>query len=77
MLLKIELKCTLVQKKIAYILLIKKKIKFSKGETIHTENSHKYTKDKFAKLVKNSGFEIIKHFTDKNKYFGVFLLKVK
>tara|TARA_B100001778_G_C18596584_1_gene635049 strand:- start:1568 stop:2530 length:963 start_codon:yes stop_codon:yes gene_type:complete len=55
----------------------KKKIKFSKGETIHTENSHKYTKDKFAKLVKNSGFEIIKHFTDKNKYFGVFLLKVK
>ena len=30
----------------------KEKIKFSKGETIHTENSHKYTKDKFAKLVK-------------------------
>ena len=54
-----------------------KKIKISKDETIHTENSHKYSKNKFTKLVINSGFNIVKKFTDKKNYFGVFLLKVK
>ena len=52
-------------------------IKFSKGETIHTENSHKYTKNKFSKLARNSGFEVVKILTDKKNFFGVFLLKVK
>ena len=57
--------------------LNKRNIKFSKGETIHTENSHKYTKNKFSKLARNSGFEVIKILTDKKNFFGVFLLKVK
>ena len=57
--------------------LNKRNIKFSKGETIHTENSHKYTKNKFSKLARNSGFEVVKILTDKKNFFGVFLLKVK
>ena len=31
--------------------LNKRNIKFSKGETIHTENSHKYTKNKLVPLI--------------------------
>jgi len=57
--------------------LNKKNIKFSKGETIHTENSHKYTKNKFSQLAQNSGFEVVKILSDKKNFFGVFLLKVK
>ena len=48
-----------------------------RDETIHTENSHKYSKNNFVKLVNKSGFKVLKHFTDKKNYFGVFLLKVK
>ncbi len=53
--------------------LNKRNIKFSKGETIHTENSHKYTKNNFSKLARNSGFEVVKILTDKKNFFGVFL----
>ena len=52
-------------------------IKFNKDESIHTENSHKYSKNNFIKLVNKSGFKVLKYFADKKNYFGVFLLKVK
>ena len=55
----------------------KKNIKFTKDESIHTENSHKYSKNNFIKLVNKSGFKVLKYFADKKNYFGVFLLKVK
>ena len=67
----------LISKKKLIQSVYNKKIKISKDETIHTENSHKYSKNKFTKLVINSGFNIVKKFTDKKNYFGVFLLKVK
>ena len=57
--------------------LNKRNIKFSKGETIHTENSHKYTKNKFSKLARNSGFEVIKILTDKKTFLGFFFIKSK
>ena len=67
----------LISKKKLIQSVYNKKIKISKDETIHTENSHKYSKNKFTKLVINSGFNIVKKFTDKKNYFGVFLLKVR
>ena len=67
----------LVSKKKFTTKIENKNIKFTKGETIHTENSHKYTKSRFTKLVNQSGFNVIKMYTDKKNYFGVFLLEVK
>ena len=54
-----------------------KKIKFEKGETIHTENSYKYSEKEFKELCNSSGYDVIDFVTDKNKYFGVFFLKVE
>lgn len=56
--------------------VLDKKINFKKGETIHTENSYKYTVNGFSKILKESGFKKISVLTDKNKYFGIFVYKV-
>jgi len=67
----------LISKKNFMLKINKKNIKFTKDETIHTENSHKYSKNNFVKLVNKSVFKVLKYFSDKKNYFGVFLLKVK
>jgi len=43
---------------------------FMEGESIHTENSHKYSLHSFAKLVE-PWFEVDKVWTDENEYFSV------
>lgn len=43
---------------------------FKKGETIHTENSHKYTIQEFEKLT-GEYFSLIKTWTDSRDYFSV------
>jgi dimethylhistidine N-methyltransferase len=47
---------------------------FEPGETIHTENSHKYTHEAFARLARAAGFELVSQWTDAREWFGVFLL---
>jgi len=44
---------------------------FKKGESIHTENSHKYTIDKIKHLLTNAGFKYLKFWTDPNQYYAV------
>jgi uncharacterized SAM-dependent methyltransferase len=48
---------------------------FKKGETIHTENSYKYSQNRLKKLVKGAGLEVIKTFTDPKKQYTLILLK--
>ena len=45
-------------------------IKFEEGETIHTENSYKYSLDEFAELVKE-WFSVEKVWSDQNDYFSL------
>lgn len=52
-----------------------KKIKFIKGERIHTENSYKFTPDKISELAVKSGLQITNCFTDSNKYFSIYIFK--
>lgn len=47
---------------------------FKAGETIHTENSHKYSLNSVASLCKKAGLSIQQHWTDHQKEFGVFEL---
>jgi dimethylhistidine N-methyltransferase len=49
-------------------------IHFVQDETIHTENSYKYTLQSLDQLTSKAGFEMLKMWTDKRTYFGVFLL---
>lgn len=54
---------------------IGKTFQFMKGETIHTENSYKYSLDRFEKLVAKSGLQVVKNFVDPNKQYTLILLK--
>lgn len=49
------------------------KILVKKGETIHTENSHKYTNEEIEKLAKTAGLNIQKIFTDQQNWFSLVL----
>lgn len=45
---------------------------FKAGETIHTENSYKYSQEDFQELAKKGGFEINKVWTDADELFALF-----
>ena len=49
---------------------------FEAGETIHTEYSHKYTIEGFAKMAESAGLTLRKHWTDDDQLFGVLHLIV-
>jgi dimethylhistidine N-methyltransferase len=51
-----------------------KSFAFEEGETIHTENSHKFTPDSFGALAQRAGWRVEKMWTDEQEWFGVFLL---
>jgi dimethylhistidine N-methyltransferase len=46
-------------------------IDFRAGETIHTENSYKYTLESFGALARGSGWSPTAVWTDDNRYFSV------
>ncbi len=56
--------------------ILDKNFKFRKGETIHTENSYKYTIDDFNKILQETGFKKVSVLTDRNEYFGIFVYRV-
>jgi L-histidine N-alpha-methyltransferase len=47
---------------------------FAPGETIHTENSHKYTVPEFSALAAASGWQPLKTWVDENCLFSLHLL---
>jgi dimethylhistidine N-methyltransferase len=49
---------------------------FAKGETIHTEYSHKYTVEGFAKIAAEQGLALRKTWTDAQNFFAVLYLAV-
>jgi L-histidine N-alpha-methyltransferase len=57
--------------------LIKEKIIIKKGETIHTENSHKFTHEYIEKFVQAAGLEIQHVFSDEARWFSLVLLVKK
>ncbi len=46
-------------------------IEFRAGETIHTENSYKYTLEAFGALARGSGWSPVSVWTDRSRYFSV------
>jgi L-histidine Nalpha-methyltransferase len=51
------------------------RVAFTRGETIHTENSYKYDADRLAALVEPAGFRLTRAWTDPNDWFWVVLLE--
>jgi L-histidine Nalpha-methyltransferase len=52
-------------------------VKFTRGETIHTENSYKFTAQSVLELVERAGFGITRCWTDEREWFGVYLATAK
>ncbi|WP_394679324.1 L-histidine N(alpha)-methyltransferase [uncultured Exiguobacterium sp.] len=50
-------------------------VPFKQGETIHTENSYKYSKEEFETLARQSGFHSVNCWIDDNERFSVHYLE--
>lgn len=48
-------------------------VSFRRGESIHTENSYKFTPEGIAEILTRTGFAIRNTWTDSKKWFGVYL----
>jgi L-histidine Nalpha-methyltransferase len=48
-------------------------VRFGLGETIHTENSYKFTDQRVLALLTRAGFKLRKQWSDDNKWFTVYL----
>jgi L-histidine Nalpha-methyltransferase len=46
---------------------------FRRGESIHTENSYKFTPESVAALLSRAGFAVRQDWTDPKRWFGVYL----
>ena len=61
----------LISKKPQAVRLLGTSLSFRPGETIHTENSYKYSIDRFAALARGSGWKVKQTWTDPNRMFSV------
>jgi L-histidine N-alpha-methyltransferase len=48
-------------------------VNFRRGESIHTENSYKFTPDGISEMLGRAGFSVRKNWSDAKKWFGVYL----
>ncbi len=48
---------------------------FREGESIHTENSHKYEVGEFQALARSAGFDSERHWVDEDRLFSLHLLR--
>jgi L-histidine N-alpha-methyltransferase len=46
-------------------------VKLRKGETIHTENSHKFTREHIRQFAERSGLSVKKIYSDRNNWFSL------
>ena len=51
-----------------------RRFSFRAGETIHTENSHKYSLAGFRWIAARGGWQTLKSFADENRLFSLHLL---
>ena len=51
-------------------------ITFSKGETLHTESSYKYSLESFNALIESAGYTLQKSWLDEKRLFSVHFLSV-
>ncbi|WP_254566256.1 L-histidine N(alpha)-methyltransferase [Oscillatoria sp. HE19RPO] len=53
-----------------------RKFKFIEGESIHTENSYKFSMEEIKKMSEECGFKLVKVWSDNNNYFSICYLSV-
>jgi dimethylhistidine N-methyltransferase len=64
----------LISKKTQSVRMLGTSFSFRPGESIHTENSYKYSVERFAALARGSGWKVRESWTDTNQMFSVHAL---
>lgn len=64
----------LISRKAQTVRVLGRSFTFRPGETIHTENSYKYSLERFTALARGSGWAVRKSWTDKAGMFSVHAL---
>jgi dimethylhistidine N-methyltransferase len=64
----------LISRKAQNVRILGNNFSFRPGESIHTENSYKYSLDRFTALARNSGWSVRKSWTDPARMFSVHAL---
>jgi uncharacterized SAM-dependent methyltransferase len=64
----------LIAKKSQAVRLLGTSFSFRAGETIHTENSYKYSVERFAALARGSGWKVTETWMDPAGMFSVHAL---
>jgi dimethylhistidine N-methyltransferase len=64
----------LISKKTQTVRMLGTSFSFRPGESIHTENSYKYSIDRFASLARRSGWKVRETWTDRAHMFSVHAL---
>lgn len=65
----------LVSRKDQAVTVAGQRFRFAEGETIHTENSHKFTVSEFQELARGGGFEPVTAWTDNRDLFSIHYLR--
>ena len=66
----------LISKKSQTIRMLGTTLSFRAGESIHTENSYKYSIERFAALARGSGWKVRESWTDEHGMFSVHAMTV-
>lgn len=66
----------LLSQKVQQVYVAGQPFEFDKNETIHTENSYKYSVDEFRAMAEAAGFETDRVWTDEQRLFSVHCLRV-
>jgi len=61
-------------KKPTTIIIDGKAFEFASGETIHTENSHKYSPERLGELIDGTPWRLVNRWTDDREWFATCLL---
>jgi L-histidine Nalpha-methyltransferase len=64
----------LISRKAQNVRILGNTFSFRPGESIHTENSYKYSLERFAELARSSGWAVRESWTDAAKMFSVHAL---
>ena len=67
----------LVSQRAQIVHLDSREFRFEDGEYITTEYSYKYTLPGFAGLALRAGFELVRHWEDRDRLFSVLFLRVR
>ena len=73
---RIEMHLESLQDQTVWVDELERDFHFAEGETIHTENSYKFTGRAIAGLLRNSGFCLEKNWTDPKRWFSTVLARV-